>query len=93
MQTDDVSIAAPGGGLTVGRSYGSRHLTAGSEGPLGPQWRLDVGGQESITRSASGQNPSYVTLTVATGGEATFAGKGKSFGAIRYHSLKEENSK
>ena len=41
----------PGAGLTVGRTYGSRHLSAGSEGPLGPQWSLSVGSEESITRS------------------------------------------
>jgi RHS repeat-associated protein len=79
MLAGDVSIAAPGGGLTVGRSYGSRHLTAGSEGPLGPQWRLDVGGQEGITRSLLNQNQVSATLTAATGGQVTFVGKGKSF--------------
>ena len=59
--------------MTVSRSYQSRHLTAGLEGPLGPQWSLSVGGQESLTRLATGS----VTLTVASGGQATFTSNGK----------------
>jgi hypothetical protein len=67
----DVSVSAPGSSLTVSRSYGSRHLTAGSDGPLGPQWSLSVGGQESITKLVSGG----VTLTAASGGQTTFTSK------------------
>jgi YD repeat-containing protein len=71
----DVSVSAPGSSLTVGRSYRSRHLAAGSEGPLGPQWSLIVGGQESMTKLANGS----MTLTAASGGQTTFAsiGSGK----------------
>ncbi len=71
----DVSVGAPGSSLTVSRHYGSRHLTAGSEGPLGPQWSLSVGGQESITKLPNGS----VTLTAANEGQSTFtsAGGGK----------------
>ncbi len=67
----DVSVSSPGSSLTVSRSYGSRHLTAGSQGPLGPQWSLSVGGQESLTKLSTGS----VTLTAATGGQTTFASK------------------
>jgi RHS repeat-associated protein len=40
----DVSIGGGLANLSVGRSYGSLHLTEGSEGPLGPQWNLGLGG-------------------------------------------------
>jgi len=72
MTANDVSISAPGGPLTVTRNYRSRHLTAGSEGPLGPQWSLAVGDQESITKLPNGS----ATLTAATGGQTTFASSG-----------------
>ncbi len=75
LDATDVSIGAPGSSLTVGRSYRSRHLTAGAEGPLGPQWTLNVGGQESITRLSSGN----VTLTAANGATSYFAKSGTSF--------------
>jgi hypothetical protein len=68
----DVSVGAPGSNLMVSRHYGSRHLTAGSEGPLGPQWSLSVGGQESITKLPNGS----VTLTAANEGESTFTSSG-----------------
>jgi streptogramin lyase len=71
LTATDVSVSAPGSSLTVSRSYRSRHLTAGSEGPLGPQWSLSVGGQESLTKLATGS----VTLTAANGGQTTFASK------------------
>ncbi len=72
LNATDVSVGAPGSSLTVSRSYQSRHLTAGVEGPLGPQWSLSVGGQESLTRLATGS----VTLTSASGGQTTFASNG-----------------
>ncbi len=68
----DVSVSAPGSSLTVTRHYGSRHLTAGSEGPLGPQWSLSVGGQESITKLSNDN----VTLTAANEGQSTFTSSG-----------------
>jgi hypothetical protein len=68
----DVSVSSPGASLTVSRSYRSRHLTAGAEGPLGPQWSLSVGGQESMTKLANGS----MTLTAASGGQTTFASIG-----------------
>jgi tripartite motif-containing protein 71 len=72
LAATDVSVGAPGAGLTVGRSYRSRHLTAGSEGPLGPQWSLDVNGQESITKLSNGN----ATLTTANGRQSTFTSSG-----------------
>ena len=69
MSATDVSVSVPGGALTVSRAYGSRHLTAGALGPLGPQWALSVGGQESITVAP---NLNTATLTSSTGGQTTF---------------------
>jgi RHS repeat-associated protein len=73
MSATDVSIPVPGGTLAVSRSYRSRHLTAGAEGPLGPQWALSVSGQESILVAP---NENAATLTAATGGQTTFTATG-----------------
>jgi RHS repeat-associated protein len=54
MTVSDVSVGSPGGGLTVERSFGSQHLTAGAEGPLGPAWSLDLGGARNITKLPTG---------------------------------------
>ena len=43
LSAGDVSISTPGAPLTVSRSYRSRHLALGTEGPLGPQWSLSLG--------------------------------------------------
>jgi tripartite motif-containing protein 71 len=72
MSANDASIAAPGANLTFARSYGSRHLTAGAQGPLGPQWSLALGAQESITKLPDGN----ATLTAASGAQTTFTNVG-----------------
>ncbi len=72
MGATDVSVSAPGASLMVSRSYRSRHLTAGAAGPLGPQWSLSVGGQESITKFTNGN----ATLTASSGGQTTFTSSG-----------------
>jgi RHS repeat-associated protein len=72
LSANDVTEAAPGANLEVIRDYRSRHLTAGAEGPLGPQWSLSAGGQESITKLPNGN----ATLTMAAGGQTTFTGSG-----------------
>jgi RHS repeat-associated protein len=66
----DVSL---GGGLTATRSYGSRHLTAGVQGPLGPQWAFGIGGQESLVKLSNGN----MVLTDSSGSQAIFASDGK----------------
>ncbi len=68
MAATDVSVGAPGANLTVERSYRSRHAAPGSEGPLGPQWSLSVGGQESLAKLPNGN----VTLSPSSGGQVTF---------------------
>ena len=73
LSTTDVSVASPGANLEVARAYRSRHLTAGMEGPVGPQWSLSLGGQESLTKQPNGN----ATLTAASGGETSFVTNGK----------------
>jgi RHS repeat-associated protein len=69
LSAGDVAVAGGGGpALTVQRSYRSDGLTAGAQGPLGAQWSLSVGGQESITALPTGA----ATLTAANGGQTTF---------------------
>jgi YD repeat-containing protein len=61
----DVSLAGAG---SVSRTYESRDLTAGAQGPLGPQWALSVGGAEGLTVLPTGST----VLQSAKGGTATF---------------------
>src|ERR1700722_5600699 len=42
LNATDVSIASAGGDLTVSRSYDSWNTLAGSSGPLGGQWSLNL---------------------------------------------------
>jgi RHS repeat-associated protein len=69
----DVSVGAAGGPLTIERSYGSRHLSAGAEGPLGPQWSMSTGAAQSISRTATGS----LLLTEAGGQQTTFVPSGE----------------
>jgi RHS repeat-associated protein len=73
LNATDVSLGAPGGGLSLKRSYLSSHLAAGAEGPLGPQWAMSVGGSESLTKGAEGT----VVLTGGEGQQSVFTSKGK----------------
>ncbi len=79
MAASDVSIDVPGGALTVSRSYRSRHLTEGKEGPLGPQWNLSLGAQQSLARVSGG-----MTLTSGSGEQVVFESKGK--GSVEFTS-------
>ena len=65
LSATDVSL---GSGLGVSRTYASRHLTLGAEGPLGPQWGLSLGGQETLAELPEGS----IILNSASGGEALF---------------------
>ncbi|MHB1571260.1 MAG: virginiamycin B lyase family protein, partial [Solirubrobacteraceae bacterium] len=42
LAATDVDVTSPGAGLAVSRVYESRNLSAGREGPLGPQWALSL---------------------------------------------------
>jgi RHS repeat-associated protein len=72
LKATDVSVGGPGAGLSLQRSFSSYHLTAGAEGPLGPQWAMSVGGSESLTKAAEGT----VVLTGAEGLQSVFTPTG-----------------
>jgi RHS repeat-associated protein len=82
LSATDVSISVPDGGLTVGRSYRSRHMGVEAESPLGPQWGLSVGASESLSRTTSGS----MILTGSNGQQSVFAGNGKGEGKGVYTS-------
>jgi hypothetical protein len=71
LTASDVSISVPDGSLTVNRSYRSQHLEQGAEGPLGLQWNLALGPQQSLTRVSGG-----MILTAINGGQVVFESKG-----------------
>ena len=76
LDATDVAVASPGTSLSVERSYDSRLVTAGTEGPLGPQWQgLSFGGNEQLTKLATGS----VILTASSGQHAIFTREGSSF--------------
>ena len=59
---------APSGGVGISRTYESRELSAGAEGPLGPQWQMSMGGDEKLTITLSGN----AVLSAHGGAETTF---------------------
>ncbi len=73
LSATDVSIPVPGGALVVSRSYRSRHLTQGGEGPLGPQWTLSLGGEETLAETPDGKG---MVLTASDGAQTLFANAG-----------------
>lgn len=72
LNSTDVTIGDAGPALTVNRAYYSRSLTAGSGGPLGPQWTISVGGYEDIV-----QLNTSARLDSANGGKTMFSSNGK----------------
>ncbi len=71
LAATDVSINVPDGALTVSRGYRSRHPAQGTEGPLGPQWNLSLGAQQSLLRVSGG-----MMLTGGSGEQVVFESKG-----------------
>ncbi len=65
LTATDVSSS---GGSGVKRTYQSRDLTAGAEGPLGPQWAISIGDAERLTALPNGS----VVLVASNGGQTTF---------------------
>ncbi len=65
LTASDVSL---GGAAGVTRSYRSRALSAGANGPLGPQWAMSTGGGEGLVTLPSGS----VELISGSGGTTTF---------------------
>lgn len=72
LSATDVAVAAPGAALTVTRSYSSRHLAAGAEGPLGPQWSISAAAVQSIIKTA----PGSLLLTGVGGQQTVFTSNG-----------------
>jgi YD repeat-containing protein len=73
LEANDVSVGGSFGTLGLSRSYNSRQLTAGVEGPLGPQWSLSISGEQGIESEPTGG----VTLLADDGSRTTFASDGK----------------
>jgi len=72
LSATDVSLGAPGSPLTVSRSYGSMHPQAGTEGPLGPQWTLDLASSQNVTKLPNGN----ALLTTGNALQAVYVSKG-----------------
>jgi RHS repeat-associated protein len=70
VSATDVSM---GGGLTVSRSYNSRHPSAGAQGPFGAQWGTALGGKENAVKQPNGS----VVLTDASGAQTIFTTNGE----------------
>ena len=79
LESGDFSLGASdvslGSGLNLSRTYSSRDLTAGLQGPLGPQWSLSLANTESLVEMVDGS----VLMTAANGAQTIFAtlGEGK----------------
>ena len=70
LEATDVSL----GGLSgVSRTYKSRNLTAGADGPLGPQWAINLGGGEGLSLLPNGS----AVLTASNGSSTLFTRKEK----------------
>jgi DNA-binding beta-propeller fold protein YncE len=70
LNATDVSL---GGTSGVSRTYQSRSLTAGAEGPLGPQWTISTGGGEGLTVLPNGS----AVLNAAGGSNTRFTRNAK----------------
>lgn len=73
LSATDVNM---GGGLTVGRVYGSRHALSGPAFglPFGHPWQLTLGGHQVLT-----VQPNESVVLSGTGSEAIFAKKGAEY--------------
>ncbi len=72
LGASDASLGGPGSTVSVSRSYNSRQLTAGAEGPLGPQWSISLGAQAGLR----GEPARIMTLTSVEGTRVSFTSKG-----------------
>jgi len=77
LASTDVSVTSPVAPLTVSRSFASLHVAAGEGGPLGPQWTLNTGGGESISKLPDGDlllgGGSQMQAVFAATGQGAFA--------------------
>ncbi len=72
LSATDVAV----GGLTVGRTYSSRHLNVGGTYgvPIGPSWSLTLGGHQTLV-----MQPNESMVLTSAGSEAIFAKNGASY--------------
>jgi RHS repeat-associated protein len=77
----DVQVASPGAALSLSRSYESRNQTAGSGGPLGPQWSLSLpdGAADGVWQSLHVEPNGNVEATLLSGARLSFVRSGSSF--------------
>jgi Domain of unknown function (DUF6531) len=75
LSSTDVAIPAPGAGLSVSRSYLSRGPAPRIAGPLGPQWHVSLGAQESLAKATTPTGA--MVLTSANGEQTTFSPSGE----------------
>jgi DNA-binding beta-propeller fold protein YncE len=73
LGASDVSISGGIGSLGVSRGYNSRQLTAGEQGPLGPQWSLNISGSRGVEQEPTGS----VVLIGSDGERTTFESNSK----------------
>jgi DNA-binding beta-propeller fold protein YncE len=73
LGASDVSLSGGRGTLGVSRSYNSRQLTEGEQGPFGPQWSISVSGSQTVEQESTGS----VVLVSPDGGRTTFESNGK----------------
>ena len=87
LAASDVSIdAPPAASLTVRRNYGSRRITAGEFGPLGPQWTLSLGANESLDVASDGN----VELLSGDGQNASFVRGANKAGTVEFEAPKSD---
>jgi RHS repeat-associated protein len=76
LSATDASVSSFGGGLSVERSFNSRRVSAGVEGPFGTQWQgLSFGGNESLTKLPTGG----VVFAATNGMQSLFTKEGSKF--------------
>jgi sugar lactone lactonase YvrE len=73
LGANDVSLSGGRGSLGISRSYNSRELTRGEQGPLGPQWKLTVSGSQEVEQEPSGN----VVMVNSSGARVNFESNGK----------------
>jgi DNA-binding beta-propeller fold protein YncE len=73
LGASDVSLSGGRGSLGVSRSYNSRQLTEGEQGPFGPQWSISVSGSQTVEQESTGN----VVLVSSNGERTIFESNGK----------------
>jgi RHS repeat-associated protein len=75
LDATDATLSGAGTPIAISRSYNSRNLAAGAEGPLGPLWTMSVSGEQSLLKLSTGS----VVLTNSHGQSSTFTYSGGKY--------------